>query len=101
MEKNGFLMKDCWSASALGWKIFISMRDQNDEPIFTYNDKYKRYFVRQSIKGGPVCSFNQYYRSKTCDEVLKTSSEELNKKRDVDDIFEAYRKCKNHHLENN
>ena len=47
----------------LGWKNFNSLRTQEDEPIYTYNDKYMRHFVRQNIKGGRVCSFNQYYKS--------------------------------------
>ena len=74
------------------------MRDENDEPIFTYNDKYMRYFVRQSIKGGRVCAFNQYYSSKVCDEVLKKLSEELKIEGSVHDIIEAYMKYKKHHL---
>ena len=57
-----------------------------------------RCFVRQSIKGGRVCAFNQYYRSKICDEVLKVLSEELNVKGSVYDIIEAYMNYKNHHL---
>ena len=58
-EITGFSLKDCLSAPGLGWKYFNSMRDDNDEPIYTYNDKYMRWFVRQSIKGGRVCAFNQ------------------------------------------
>ena len=78
MEENtGFSMKDCLSASSLGWKCFNSMRDENDEPIYTYIDKYMRWFVLQSLKGGLVCAFNQYCRSKICDEVLKILSEDL------------------------
>ena len=57
-----------------------------------------RWFVRQSIKGGRVCAFNHYYRSKICDEVLKILSEELNVKGNVYDNIEAYMKFKNHHL---
>ena len=59
-EITGFSMEDCLSAPGLGWKYFNSMRDENDEPIYPYNDKYMRWFVRQSNKGGRVCSFNQY-----------------------------------------
>ena len=53
-------MKDCLSAPGLGCKFFNCMRDENDEPNYTYIDKYMRWFVRQSIKGGRVCAFNQY-----------------------------------------
>ena len=52
-------MKDCSSLPGLGWKHSNSLRDEEDEPIYTYNDKYMRWFVRQSIKGGRVCAFNQ------------------------------------------
>ena len=76
-ETTRFSMKDSLSAPGVGEKYFNGMRDENDEPIYTYNDKYMRLFVRQSIKGGLVCAFNHYYRSKICDEVLKILSEEL------------------------
>ena len=59
-----------------------------------------RRFVRQSIKGGRVCGFNQYYKSKICDEVLKILSEELNVKVYVYDIIEALLKYKNDDLKN-
>ena len=97
-EITGFIMKACLSAPGLGWKYFISLRTEEDEPIYTYNDKYMRWFVRQSMKGSRVCALNQYYRSKICDEVLKILSEELNVKGNVYDIIEAYMKYKIHHL---
>ena len=52
-------MKGCVSLPGLGRKYFNSLREEEDEPIFTYNDKYMRRFVRQSIKGGRVCACNQ------------------------------------------
>ena len=58
-EINGFSMKDCLSAPGLGWRNFNSMRAENDEPIHICNDNYMRWFVRQSIKRGRVCAFNQ------------------------------------------
>ena len=70
-------MKDCLSLPGLGWNIFNSLRTEEDEPIYTYNDKYMRWFVRQSIKGGRVCVFNQYYKSKHCGDILKILSKEL------------------------
>ena len=51
-EITGFSMKDCLSLPGLGWKYFNSLRTEEDEPIYTCNDKYMRWFVRQSIKGG-------------------------------------------------
>ena len=53
-EVTGFSMKDCLSLPRLGWNYFNSLRTEEDEPIHTYNDKYMRWFVRQSIKGGRV-----------------------------------------------
>ena len=37
-EITGFSMKDCLSLPALGWKYFNSLRTEEDEPIYTYND---------------------------------------------------------------
>ena len=94
-EITGFSMKDCLSAPGRGWKYFNSLREQKDEPIYTNNDKYVRWFVRQWIKGGRLCASNQYYKYKICDDVLKILSEVLNVKGNVSDIIEAYIKYKN------
>ena len=37
---TGFSMKDCLSLPGLGRKYFNSLRTEEDEPIYTYNDKY-------------------------------------------------------------
>ena len=75
-EITGFGMKDCLSLPALGWKYFNGLRTEEDEPIDTYNDKYMRWFVRQSRKRGRVCAFNQNIKSKKCNDILKIISEE-------------------------
>ena len=49
-EITGFGMKDCLSLLGLGWKCLNSLRREEDEPIYTYNEKYMRWFVRQSIE---------------------------------------------------
>ena len=49
-----------------------------------------RWFVRQSIKGGRVCAFNQYYKSKTCDDILKVLAKELNVEGNIYDVIQAY-----------
>ena len=97
-EITGFSMKDCLSLPGLGWKYFNSLRTKEDEPIYTYNDKYMRWFVRQSIKGGRVCSFNQYYKSKHCDDILKIINKELAVKGTIYDTIEAYMEYKNKHF---
>ena len=76
-ELSGFSMKDCLSVPGLGLKYFNSLRKEEDEPIYTHNDKYMRWFVRQAAYGGRVCAFNQYYKSKQCDDILKIISQEL------------------------
>ena len=93
-EITGFSMKDCLSLPGLGWNYFNSLRIEEDEPIFTYNDKYMRWFVRQSIKRGRVCAFNQYHKSKHCDDVLKIVNKELTVKGTVYDTIGAYMEYK-------
>ena len=85
-------VKDCLSAPGLGWKRSNSLSTEEDEMIYTYNDKYMRWFVRQSTNAGRVCAFNQYYKSKISVDVLKILSRELKVKGDVYDIMEAYMK---------
>ena len=99
-ELTGFSMKDCLSQPGLGFKYFNSLRTEEDEPIDTYNDKYMRHFVRQAAHGGRVCAFNQCYKSKICDEILKIKSEELNMKGNVYDIIEVYMNYKNKQFKN-
>ena len=57
-----------------------------------------RWFVRQSNKGGCVCSSKQYYKSKISDDVLKVISEELNVKGKIFDIIETYLNYRNKHF---
>ena len=57
-----------------------------------------RWFVRQLIKGGGVCSFNQYYKSKHCDDVLKIINKKLAVKGTVYDTSGAHMEYKNKHF---
>ena len=51
MEKStGFVMKNSLTLPSLANKYFNSLRDENEEPIYTYTDPFMRKFVRQSIK---------------------------------------------------
>ena len=45
-EITRFSMKDCLSLPGLGWKYFNSLRTEEDEPIYTYNDKNMIWLVR-------------------------------------------------------
>ena len=94
-EITGFSLTDCLTLPGLGWKNFNSLRTEEDEHLYTYNDKYMRWFVRQSIKGGRVCAFNQYSESKICGDILKIISEQLNIKGIIYDKKEAYLNYKN------
>ena len=97
-EITGFSMKDCLSLPGLELKYFNSLRTEHDEPIYTNNDKYMRWFVRQAAYGGRVCAFNQWYKLKSCDDILKTISKELCVKGMDFDIIKAYTEYKNKHL---
>ena len=97
-EITGFSMKDCLSLPGLGWKYFNSLRTKEDEPIYTYDDKYMRWFVRQSIKGGRVCAFNQYYKSDHYNDIMRILSKELGVNGYIYDIIEEYLRYKNKHF---
>ena len=50
MEKlTEFGMKKRLILPSLANEPFISLRDENDEPIYSYNDEIMRHFVRQSL----------------------------------------------------
>ena len=55
---------------SLAKKCFSSSTDENDEPIYTYNEEYMRFFVRQSFNGGKCGSFTQYFKSIILDDVF-------------------------------
>ena len=57
-----------------------------------------RWFVRQAAYGGRVCAFNQYYKTKSCHDILKIISKELCVKGNDYDIIEAYMVYKNKHF---
>ena len=77
-ELTGFGMKNSLTLPSLANKYFNSLRDESDEPIYTYNDEFMRHFVRQSIKGGRCSALNQYYKSNFSQEVFNIISKELN-----------------------
>ena len=49
-EKTVFGMKDCLVLPGLGWKFLMGLKEENDEPIYNYIDKYIRWFLQQSKK---------------------------------------------------
>ena len=77
-ELTGFGMKNSLTLPSLANKYFNSLRDENDETIYTYTDPFIRNFVRKSIKGGRCNAFNQHYKSEISDKVLNIISKELN-----------------------
>ena len=97
-EITRFSMKDCLSLPGLGWKYFNSLRTEEDEPIYTYNDKNMRWFVRQSIKRGRVCSFIQRYKSNHFEVIKRILSKELGVKGNIYDIIEEYLRYKKKHF---
>ena len=79
MEKlTGFGMKNRLTLPDLANKYFNSLKDESDEPIYTYNNEFMRHFIRQNIKGGRCSALNQYYKSAISDEVFNIISKELN-----------------------
>ena len=77
-ELTGFGMKNSLTLPSLANKYFNSLRDESDEPIYTYDDGFMRHFVRQSIKRGRCSALNQYYKSNISQEVFNVIAKELN-----------------------
>ena len=98
-ELTEFGMKNSLTLPSLANKYFNSLRDENDEPIYTYTDPFMRNFVRKAIKGGRCNAFNQYYKSEISDEVFNIISKELNVNSDSNEyqILEKYFKFLNEH----
>ena len=68
MEKiTGFGMRNIPTLPSLGWKYFNGLRAESDYSIYTFKEKYKRWFVKQSIKGVRRTAFNHYYKSKVAE----------------------------------
>ena len=57
-----------------------------------------RWFARQAAYGGRVCAFNQYYKSKICEDILKIISKDLCVKTNDYDINQAYMEYKINHF---
>ena len=89
-ELTGFGKKNSWTVPSLANKFFNSLRDENDEPNYTFTDPFKRDFVRKAIKGGRCNAFNQDYNSENSDEVLNNISKELNVDGIICEILENY-----------
>ena len=95
-ELTGFGLKNSLTLPSLANKNFNRLGDENDEPIYTYNDEFMRHFVRQSIKGGRCSALNQYYRSTISDQVFNIMSQELSVDDNTCDILVNYFKHTNH-----
>ena len=89
-ELTEFGMKNSLTLPSLANKYFNSLRDENDEPIYTYTDPFMRNFVRKAIKGGRCNAFNQHYKSEISDKVFNIISKELNVNGNICDLLEKY-----------
>ena len=86
-ELTEFGMKNSLTLPSLANKYFNSLRDENDEAIYTYTDPFMRNFIRKAIKGGRCNAFNQYYKSEISDEVFNIISKQLNVNSNICDIL--------------
>ena len=68
-EITNFGMKNSLTLPSLANKYFNSLREENDEPIYTYTDPFMRNVVRKAIKDGRCNAFNQHYKSGTSEDV--------------------------------
>ena len=74
MTKNW--VKEFLTEACLRWKCF-GLYTGNRE-FYAFNNKCKRDYIRRSMKGGRVCTFNRYFESKQFDELWSTIEKHLN-----------------------
>ena len=98
-ELTGFGATNSLTLPSLANKYFNSLRDESDEPIYTYNVEFLRHFVRQSIKGGRCSTLYQYYKSNISDEVFNFISKDLDINGNVCEILEKFFEDTNKHRE--
>ena len=89
-ELTEFGMKNSLTLPLLANKYFNSLRDENDELVYTYTDPFKRNFVGKAIKAGRCNAFNQHYKFEISDEVFNIVSKELNVNGNICEILEKY-----------
>ena len=89
-ELTGVGMKNNLKLLSLANKRFNSLRDENDETIYTYNDEFLRRYSRQSLKGGHCWVLNQYYKSTISDKVINFISSKLDVNGNLCDILDKY-----------
>ena len=96
-ELTGLGMQNSLTLPSLANKFSNDLGDENDEPIYTYNDEYMRHFVRQNFRDGRCGNFNQYYKSTISDQVLDIISVEWNVKDNICVIIDKYFEYTNKH----
>ena len=69
-ELTGFVLKNSLTLPSLANKYFNNLKDENDEPIYTYTDPFMRNSVRKAIKVGRCNAFNQHFKSEISNEVF-------------------------------
>ena len=87
-EITTFGLKNSLTLPSLANKYFNSLRDENDENIYTYTDPFMRNFVRQSLKGGRCRVFIQHDKSELSGSVFEFLSKELDNKGNICEILE-------------
>ena len=96
MEKiTNFGMKNSSTLPSLANNFFSSLRDENDEPVYTYTDPFMKNVLKQSIKGGRCNAFNQHYISEISDDVFIIISKDLDINGNICEILEKYFKVLN------
>ena len=89
-ELTGFSRKNNLTLPLLAWKFLNSWRDESDELIYTYGDKFLKLFVRQISNGAGCTAFVQYHISKRAEIIFETKSDELVVKGNIREIIERF-----------
>ena len=85
-----FGMKNSINLPSLANMFFSSLRDENDETIYTYTDTLMRTFTRKNMKGGQCSALYQCCKPIISHDVFNDPSAELDIERNVCEILDKY-----------
>ena len=77
LQKLGIGIEEALMEVSLGWESFGLYN--KDGKFYTFQNKYVRNYMRKTIGGGRVVTYNRFFESDLFDKIIMTLRNHLNK----------------------